>query len=110
MTLGSNVARPRTSRGHIDSGRDLTLLRSRTNVLPQDVFDVAPDIMRHRLVLSYEALAREVTADHVLARVLSTVPAPRIAPSQDHVVTSPIPSPSPAGAPVAPDLSPYAPE
>jgi len=52
-------------------------------VLPQDVFDVAPDILRHRLVLSYEALAREITSDHVLARVLSTVPAPRIAPSQD---------------------------
>jgi MoxR-like ATPase len=33
-------------------------------------------------VLSYEALAREITADHILARVLSTVPAPRIAPSQ----------------------------
>jgi MoxR-like ATPase len=52
------------------------------------VFDVAPDIMRHRLVLSYEALARDVTADHVLARVLSTVPAPRIAPSQEHLSPS----------------------
>jgi MoxR-like ATPase len=47
------------------------------------VFDVAPDVMRHRLVLSYEALARELTTDHVLSRVLSTIPAPRIAPHQE---------------------------
>src|SRR5205085_4733431 len=103
-------ASPRASLGLVAAGRALALMRGRSYVLPQDVFDVAPDIMRHRLVLSYEALAREVTADHVLARVLSTVPAPRIAPSQDHVVSSPIPSHSPAGGPVPPDLSPYAPE
>jgi len=79
----------RIGRGMVDfgvyrvaAGRALALMRGRTYVLPQDVFDVAPDIMRHRLVLSYEALAREISADHVLARVLSTVPAPRIAPSQ----------------------------
>ncbi|MEJ7583701.1 MAG: hypothetical protein WKF43_06315, partial [Acidimicrobiales bacterium] len=43
--------------------------------------DVAPDVLRHRLVLSYEALAQATTADQILARVLSTVPAPRIAPA-----------------------------
>ena len=48
---------------------------------PQDVFDCAPDVLRHRLVLSYEALAKNLTSDHLLARVLGTVPAPRIAPS-----------------------------
>ena len=78
-------ASPRASLGLVRAGRALALLRGRTYALPQDVFDVAPDIMRHRLVLSYEALARDVTADHVLARVLSTVPAPRISPSQDPV-------------------------
>ena len=52
-------------------------------MLPQDVFDVAPDVLRHRLVLSYEALAQGVAADQILGRVLSTVPAPRVAPSQD---------------------------
>jgi MoxR-like ATPase len=76
-------ASPRASLGLVAAGRAMALLRGRTYVLPQDVFDVAPDILRHRLVLSYEALAREISADHVLARVLSTVPAPRIAPSQD---------------------------
>jgi MoxR-like ATPase len=75
-------ASPRASLGLVAAGRALALMRNRSYVLPQDVFDVAPDIMRHRLVLSYEALAREITADHILARVLSTVPAPRIAPSQ----------------------------
>jgi len=58
-------------------------LRGRSYALPQDVFDVAPDVLRHRVVLSYEALARDLTPDHILARILSTVPAPRIAPSQD---------------------------
>jgi len=78
-------ASPRASLGLVRAGRALALLRGRTYALPQDVFDVAPDIMRHRLVLSYEAMARDLTPDHVLARVLSTVPAPRIAPSQDPV-------------------------
>ncbi|MSW91937.1 MAG: AAA domain-containing protein, partial [Actinobacteria bacterium] len=58
-------ASPRASLGLVRAGRALALLRGRTYALPQDVFDVAPDIMRHRLVLSYEALARDVTADHV---------------------------------------------
>jgi MoxR-like ATPase len=39
--------------------------------------------MRHRLILSYDALADGVTAEHLLARLLGTVPAPRVAPSQD---------------------------
>ena len=64
-------------------GRALALLRGRSYALPQDIFDVAPDVLRHRLVLSYEALAQDIGADHVVARILSTVPAPLIAPSQD---------------------------
>jgi MoxR-like ATPase len=76
-------ASPRASLGLVAGGRALALLRGRHYVLPQDVFDVAPDVLRHRLVLSYEALAREITPDHVLARVVSTVPAPHVAPSQD---------------------------
>lgn len=76
-------ASPRASIGLVRAGRALALLRGRTYALPQDVFDVAPDVLRHRLVLTYEALARDLTPDHLLARILSTVPAPRIAPSQD---------------------------
>ena len=74
---------PRASLGLVAAGRAMSLLRGRSYVLPQDVFDVAPDIFRHRLVLSYEALARDISVDDVLGRVLSTVPAPRVAPSQD---------------------------
>ncbi|NLD76459.1 MAG: MoxR family ATPase [Acidimicrobiales bacterium] len=81
ISFGSS---PRASLGLVAAGRALALLRGRTYVLPQDVFDVAPDILRHRIVLSYEALAQDVTVDDVLARLLSTVPAPRVAPSQDH--------------------------
>ena len=76
-------ASPRASLGLVRAGRALALLRGRSYTLPQDVFDVAPDVLRHRVVLSYEALARELTSEHVLARILSTIPAPRVAPSQD---------------------------
>jgi MoxR-like ATPase len=107
-------ASPRASLGLIAAGRALALLRGRRYVLPQDVFDVAPDVLRHRLVLSYEALARELTTDHLLARILSTVPAPRIAPSVDPTAghfppspsapatpNTPAPAPDPAPVPVA---------
>jgi MoxR-like ATPase len=94
-------ASPRASLGLLAAGRALALMRGRDYALPQDVFDVAPDIMRHRLVLSYEALAQGVVADQVLARVLSTVPAPRIAPSQDPAL-DPGPPPPPAPADTEP--------
>ncbi len=68
-------ASPRASLGLVAAGRALALLRGRDYVLPQDVFDVAPDVLRHRLVLSYEALADGIDVDDVLVRVLSTVPA-----------------------------------
>jgi MoxR-like ATPase len=72
-------ASPRASLGLIAAGRALALLRGRDYALPQDVFDVAPDVLRHRLVLSYEALADGVDVDDVLVRVLSTVPAAPVA-------------------------------
>jgi len=76
-------ASPRASLGLIAGARALALLRGRDYVLPQDVVDVAPDVLRHRLVLSYEALAEGTSIDELLARILSTVPPPRLAPSQD---------------------------
>ncbi len=69
-------ASPRGSLGLVAAGRALALLRGRDYLVPQDVFDVAFDVLRHRLVLSYEALAEGVEADAVLARVLSVVTAP----------------------------------
>jgi MoxR-like ATPase len=103
LTYGAS---PRASLGLIKAGRALALMRGRHYVLPQDVFDVAPDILRHRLVLSYEALAQGATTDQVLARILSTVPAPRIAPASSVPTASPparpgayAPSPAAASAP-----------
>ena len=75
-------ASPRASIGLVRGGRALALLRGRNYLTPQDVFDVAPEILRHRMLLSYEALAQDVDVEQVLARVLSTVPAPRVSPSQ----------------------------
>ncbi len=76
-------ASPRASLGLIAAARGMAILRGRDYVLPQDVADVALDVMRHRLVLSYEALADGVGVDAVLEAVVATVPAPRLAPSQD---------------------------
>lgn len=70
-------ASPRASIGLIRAGRALALMRGRNYLTPQDVFDVAPEILRHRLLLSYEALAQDVSIDNVLSRILSVVPAPR---------------------------------
>lgn len=75
-------ASPRASLGLVRAARALALMRGRTYAVPQDVFDVAPEILRHRLVLSYEALAQGVDPEAILTRVLSTVPAPRVTPSQ----------------------------
>ena len=73
-------ASPRASLGLVAAGRALALLRGRDYALPQDVFDVAPDVLRHRLVLSYEALADGIDVNDVLVRILSTVPAAAVAP------------------------------
>lgn len=69
-------ASPRGSLGLVAAARALALLRGRDYAVPQDVFDVALDVLRHRLVLSYEGLAEGVTTDAVLHRILSVVPAP----------------------------------
>jgi MoxR-like ATPase len=93
-------ASPRASLGLVAAGRALALLRGRTYVLPQDVYDVAPDILRHRLVLSYEALAQDIAVDDVLGRLLGTVPAPRVSPAQDP--TAAAARPGGWGAPASP--------
>lgn len=70
-------ASPRASIGLIQAGRALALMRGRDHLLPQDVYDIAYDVMNHRLVLSFDAVADGVTVDDVLVEVLTTVPAPR---------------------------------
>jgi MoxR-like ATPase len=75
-------ASPRASLGLIAAGRALALVRGRDYVLPQDVLDIAVDVLRHRLVLSYDALADGVPADHIVKRIVQTVPLPQVAPRQ----------------------------
>jgi MoxR-like ATPase len=69
-------ASPRGPIGLMQSARALALLRGRRHVVASDVRDLAPDVLRHRLVLTYEALSDGVSADYVLDRVLSAVEAP----------------------------------
>ncbi|MBA2416749.1 MAG: MoxR family ATPase [Geodermatophilaceae bacterium] len=75
-------ASPRASLGMIAAARALALLHGRDYVLPQDVLDIAPDVLRHRLVLSYDALADGVPLEHIVKRVLQTVPLPEVTPRQ----------------------------
>ena len=67
----------------IHAGRALALLRGRDYMLPVDVRDLARDVLRHRIVLTYEALAAGVDADRVLDDVLERVPMPRIELAQE---------------------------
>ena len=71
-------ASPRGSIGLIHAARALALLRGRRYVLPQDVAELATDVLRHRIVLSYESLAEERTADEIVKAVLGAVDMPRI--------------------------------
>src|SRR3954468_11133160 len=73
ITFGAS---PRASINLIRAGRALAFVRGRTYVLPQDVLDMALDVLRHRLVLSYEALSDNVTSDHLLYRILERTPIP----------------------------------
>jgi MoxR-like ATPase len=82
-TWVSYGASPRASLGLIAAGRALALVRGRDYVLPQDVLDVTADVLRHRLVLSYDALADGVPADHIVKRIVQTVPLPQVAPRQN---------------------------
>ena len=69
-------ASPRASINLILTARALAFVRGRDYALPQDVLDMARDVMRHRLVLSFEALSDNVTADDVLTTVLKRIPVP----------------------------------
>src|SRR4051794_38265699 len=69
---------PRGSLNLVHGARALALIRGRSYALPQDVQELARDVLRHRIVLSYQALAEEVTPDQVLDAVLGAVPVPHI--------------------------------
>jgi MoxR-like ATPase len=69
-------ASPRATIHLIEGARALAFLRGRTYVLPEDVTDLVPDVLRHRLSLSYEALADGVSADELIRRIMQKVAAP----------------------------------
>ncbi len=69
-------ASPRGPIGLVQAARALALLRGRGHVELQDIRDLAPDLLRHRIVLSYDALSDGVTADELLERVIGAVPEP----------------------------------
>jgi MoxR-like ATPase len=78
-------ASPRASINLILTARALAFVRSRDYVLPEDVLDMALDVMRHRLVLSFEALSDNVTSDALLATILARIPVPEV-PLREHRV------------------------
>jgi MoxR-like ATPase len=73
VTFGAS---PRASINLILAARALAFIRGRDYTLPQDLTDLALDVLRHRLVLSYEALSDNVTPDAVLTRVMGAIPVP----------------------------------
>ncbi len=81
LTFGAS---PRATIHMIEAARALAFLRGRDYALPEDVVDVAPDVMRHRLVLSYEALTEGKSADDLIRTVMKQV-APPDKPLQTHV-------------------------
>jgi MoxR-like ATPase len=73
LTFGAS---PRATIGLIEGARALAFLRGRSYALPQDVVDLVPDVLRHRLVLSYEALSEGLSADQLIEQILRAVPVP----------------------------------
>ncbi|AQV97387.1 MULTISPECIES: AAA family ATPase [Cupriavidus] len=77
-------ASPRATIGLIEGARALAFLRGRDYALPEDVTDLVPDVLRHRLSLSYEAMSDGVTADQLIIRITQALPAPE-RPLESHV-------------------------
>jgi MoxR-like ATPase len=75
---------PRASIHLIEGARALAFLRERTYVLSEDVADLVLDVFRHRVVLTYEALADGMTPDHLIRRIMEHIPAPE-KPLETHV-------------------------
>ncbi|MBE3558920.1 MAG: AAA family ATPase [Ktedonobacteraceae bacterium] len=69
---------PRASINLIVGARAIALMRGRSYVLPRDVADLVPDVLRHRLVLSYEGIAQGITAESILSALLDRYPPPRL--------------------------------
>jgi MoxR-like ATPase len=73
VTFGAS---PRATINLIEGAKALAFLRGRSYALPEDVTDLVPDVLRHRLVLSYEALSDGLTADQIVSRIMQVIPVP----------------------------------
>jgi len=71
-------ASPRASINLILTARSLAFVRGRSYALPQDVLDMAPDVLRHRVMPSYEALSDNVTSDDLLEKIFERIPVPAV--------------------------------
>ncbi len=93
-------ASPRASLNMVIGARALALLRGREYVMPEDIRDLAPEVLRHRMVLSYEALADEVTPDAIIEQTITAVAAPRVALGDPYesLRTAPVADQAPQGA------------
>jgi MoxR-like ATPase len=80
ITFGAS---PRASINLILTARALAFVRGRDYALPQDVLDMSLDVLRHRIVLSYEALTDDVTSDDLLKTIISRIPVP-VVPLRGH--------------------------
>lgn len=73
ITFGAS---PRATINLTEGARALAMLRGRSYALPEDMTDLVPDVLRHRLVLSYEALSEGLTADAVVSKIMAKIPQP----------------------------------
>ena len=73
ITFGAS---PRATINLTEGAKALAMLRGRAYALPEDMTDLAPDVLRHRLVLSYEALSEGLSADAVVSRIMAKIPQP----------------------------------
>jgi MoxR-like ATPase len=76
-------ASPRATLGLVAAARALALLRGRDYVLPADITELAVEVIAHRMVLSFDAVADGISAESVVERLVEAVPPPKIAPQQD---------------------------
>ncbi|MCL6512445.1 MAG: MoxR family ATPase [Anaerolineae bacterium] len=76
-------ASPRASINLILTAKALAFVRGRTYALPDDVVDMALDVLRHRVVLSYEALSENITSDELIKKILDRIPIP-VVPLHEH--------------------------
>ncbi len=73
ITFGAS---PRATIGLAEGARALALLRGRTYALPEDMSDLVHDVLRHRVVLSYEALSEGLDSDALISQIMAKIPAP----------------------------------